>query len=116
MSLLDVNFQEAPYLALILFGFLPSEIWRFLAVAVARQIDEKSELFLLVRSVATVLLVGVVVKIIFVPSPELAAAPVLLRAMSFVVAAAAYFMAGRSVFAAIVAGVATIVGYLSFFG
>lgn len=116
MSLLQSNMQEAPYLALILFAFLPSEVWRFFAVAVARQIDENSEVFLFVRSVATVLLVGVVVKIIFVPSPELAAAPVILRAISFVVAGAAYFVAGRSVFAAIVAGVATIIGYLSWFG
>ena len=56
----------APYLALILLGFLPSEIWRFLSVFIARRIDEELEAFLFVRSVATVLLVGVVVKIVLI--------------------------------------------------
>ena len=110
------NIQDAPYLALIVLGFLPSEIWRVFAVVVARQIDEGSELFLFVRSVATVLLVGVVVKIIFVPSPELAAAPVFLRAASFLVATLVYFATRRSVFAAISCGVGTIIAYLTWFG
>jgi hypothetical protein len=109
MSLFSADPTLAPYLALILFGFLPSEIWRALAVVVARRIDENSELFLFVRSVATVLLVGVVVKIVLLPSRELAAAPVWARGGALAVAAAAFFATRRSVFAAILAGEAVVI-------
>lgn len=109
MSVFSGDPTLAPYLALILLGFLPSEIWRTLSVVVARRLDEDSEWFLFVRSVATVLLVGVVVKIALVPSRELAAAPVLARGAAFIAAAAAFFAARRSVFAAVVAGEAVIV-------
>ena len=43
----------APYLALILFGFLPSEIWRVLGVVLSRGLDERSEILVFVRAVAT---------------------------------------------------------------
>jgi hypothetical protein len=109
MSVFSADPALAPYLALILFGFLPSEIWRALAVVVARRVDEDSELFLFVRSVATVLLVGVVVKIVLLPSRELAAAPVWARGGALAVAAAAFFATRRSVFAAIVAGEAVVI-------
>ena len=109
MSFFSSDPSLAPYLALILLGFLPSEIWRFLSVFIARRIDEESEAFLFVRSVATVLLVGVVVKIVLIPSRELAAVPIWARCAGFVVAAGAFFAARRSVFAAIVAGEAVII-------
>jgi hypothetical protein len=109
MSVFYADPTLAPFLALILFGFLPSEIWRALAVMLARRIDEESELFLFVRSVATVLLVGVVVKIVLLPSRELAAAPVWARGGALTVAAAVFFVTRRSVFAAIVAGEATLI-------
>jgi hypothetical protein len=109
MSIFSDDPTLAPYLALILFGFLPSEVWRALAVVVARRIDENSEAFLFVRSVATVLLVGVVAKIVFLPSRELAAAPVWARCAAFAVAGAAFFAMRRSVFAAVVAGEATVI-------
>jgi hypothetical protein len=99
----------SPYLAVILLGFLPSEIWRWLSVVVAHKIDEDSEIFLAVRSVATALLVGVVLKIVTVPAKELAVVPVWARGAGFVFAAAAFFAFRRSVFAAILAGEAAII-------
>jgi hypothetical protein len=109
MSALTGDPTLTPYLALILLGFLPSEIWRFISVFFARRIDEESEIFLFVRSVATVLLVGVVVKIVLIPSHELAIVPVWARVAAIVVAASAFFATRRSVFAAILAGEAVIV-------
>ena len=109
MSLFSADPAVAPYLALILFGFLPSEFWRLLSVFLARNIDEESEIFRLVRSVATVLLVGVVVKVVLIPSQQLAIVPIWARCAAFVAAAAAFFAARRSVFAAILAGEATII-------
>ncbi len=99
----------APYLALILFGFLPSEVWRTLGVFASRRIDEGSELFLFVRSVATVLLVGVVAKIVLLPSRDLAIVPIWARCVAIGVSMLAFFAGGRSVFVAILAGEAVIV-------
>jgi pilus assembly protein TadC len=104
MSFFSADPALAPYLAVVLLGFLPSEVWRVLSVFLARRIDEESEVFLFVRSVATVLLVGVVVKVVLIPSRELAIVPVWARCGAFAVAMAAFFAARRSVFAAILAG------------
>jgi hypothetical protein len=106
----------SPYLAVILLGFLPSEIWRWLSVVIAHKIDEESELFLAVRSVATALLVGVVMKIVTVPAKELEVAPIWARGAAFVVAGAAFFAFRRSVFAAILAGETAIVAAAWFWG
>ena len=59
--------EMAPYLALILVGFLPNEVWRMLGLLVARGIDESSELMLWVRAVATAVLAGVIAKVTLVP-------------------------------------------------
>jgi hypothetical protein len=113
-----VSFDPAlsPYLAVILLGFLPSEVWRWLSVLVAHRIDEDSEIFRLVRSVATALLVGVVLKIVTTPARELAAVPLYARAGAVVLAAGAFFLFRRSVFAAICAGEAAIVAAAWAFG
>jgi hypothetical protein len=99
----------SPYLALLLLGFLPSEIWRVISVVAARKIDEESELFLFVRSVATVLLVGVVTKIVLLPSQQLAFVPVYARIGAILVAGLGFFASRRSVLTAILAGEATII-------
>ncbi|MCI4677911.1 AzlD domain-containing protein [Rhodoblastus acidophilus] len=109
MTLFSGEPASAPYLALVVIGFLPSEIWRALAVLIARRIDEESEVFLFVRSVATALLVGVVAKIVFAPNPELSVAPAWVRLGAIGAGAAAFFAARRSVFAMIVAGEATLI-------
>ena len=60
--------ELAAYLALILAGFLPSEVWRWLGVVFARGLDEDSEIVVWVRAVATAILAGVIAKLtIFAP-------------------------------------------------
>ena len=54
----------SPYLVLIAAGFLPNEVWRMLGIVVVHGLDERSELVIWVRAVATALLAGVVAKII----------------------------------------------------
>jgi hypothetical protein len=105
-----------PYLAVVLLGFLPSEVWRWLSVVVAHRIDEESEVFLAVRSIATALLVGVVLKIVATPARELANVPMWARSAAIVFAAGAFFTFRRSVFAAILAGEAVIVAGAWFWG
>ena len=42
-----------PYIVLIIVGFLPSEIWRMLGVILARGLDDRSQIIVWVRAVAT---------------------------------------------------------------
>jgi hypothetical protein len=109
MSILGIDGALAPYLILIFFGFLPSEIWRFMSVFVARRIDENSEIFVYVRTIAAVLLVGIVGKLIFTPSGVLALVPLAARLGAVGVGAAAFLTFRRSVLAAVFAGEAAII-------
>jgi Branched-chain amino acid transport protein (AzlD) len=109
MSIFGIDGALAPYLILIFFGFLPSEIWRFMSVFVARRIDENSQIFVYVRTVAAVLLVGIVGKLIFTPSGVLALVPLAARLGAVGVGAAAFLIFRRSVLAAVFAGEAAII-------
>jgi len=114
MTLFGIDGALAPYLMLIFIGFLPSEIWRFMSVFAARRIDENSEIFVYVRTIAAVLLVGIVGKLIFSPSGALAMVPLAARLGALAVGAAAFLAFRRSVLAAVFAGEAAIIaaGYL----
>jgi hypothetical protein len=109
MTIFGIDGALAPYLVLIFVGFLPSEIWRFLSVFVARRIDENSQIFVYVRTVAAVLLVGVVGKLIFAPSGALAMLPLTARLGALVMGAAAFLVFRRSVLAAVFASEAAII-------
>ena len=104
-----------PWIALILFGFLPSEIWRMISVFLARGIDESSPWLAWVRAVATALLAGVVGKLLLAPNGALATLPIWGRIGPLAVGMIAFFLIRRSLFAAIVAGEAAIIaaGYLT---
>ena len=89
-----------PYLALLLFAVLPTEVWRWLAVAFSRRIDANSPALEWVRAVATALLAGIVAKLIVAPPGALAALSVTLGIMLF---------DRRRVLLAVLAGEATLV-------
>ncbi|MDH7794524.1 MULTISPECIES: AzlD domain-containing protein [unclassified Beijerinckia] len=99
-----------PYFALILFGFLPSEVWRMLSVLVGHSIDEKSELLEWVRAVATALLAGVVANILLTPSGALATVPLLARFGAMAIGLTAFALTRRSVIAGVAIGEIAIVG------
>ena len=73
------KFLLEPYVALVLLGFLPSEIWRWLGIALGRGLDEESEIILWVRAVATALVAGVVARIVLFPPGALASVPLGVR-------------------------------------
>jgi hypothetical protein len=93
-----------PYLALLLFAVLPSEIWRWLAVVFARRIDGDSPALDWVRAVATALLAGVVAKLILSPPGALAALPLALRLGALAATLAIVLADRRKVFLAVIAG------------
>jgi hypothetical protein len=99
-----------PYLLLIAFGFLPSEVWRVLAVFLSRGFDERAEILVWVRAVATTLVAGVVAKILFAPTGALVTVPLAWRLGALGAGLAAFFLARRSVMAGVVAGEAALIG------
>jgi hypothetical protein len=104
-----------PYLALVLLGFLPSEVWRWLGMLLGRGLDEDSEIVLWVRAVATALIAGVVARIVLIPPGALATVPLGVRLAAIGCGFLAYLIVRRSPFAGVLAGEAVlIVGALAF--
>jgi len=97
------------YLALVLVGFLPSEVWRWIGVALGRSLDEESEIVLWVRAVATALVAGVVARIVLFPPGGLAGVPAEVRLGAIACGVAGYVLLRRSPFAGLVVGEAALV-------
>ena len=98
------------YLALILVGFLPNEIWRWLGVVFARGLDEDSEIVLWVRAVATAILAGVIAKLTIFAPGVLATVPTSVRLAAVAAGFAAFVLIRRSVFAGVIAGEIALIG------
>jgi hypothetical protein len=95
-----------PYIVMIVGGFLPNEVWRFLGLVAARGIDENSEMLIWVRAVATATLTGVVAKIIIFPPGALAEVPLWMRLAALAIGVAAYLVIRKSVIAGVLIGTA----------
>ena len=98
-----------PYLVLILVGFLPSEVWRWLGIMLGGGLDEESEIILWVRGVATALIAAVVARIIFIPPGTLAGVPLSVRVAALAIGFLAFLLIRRSAFAGVVIGEAVLV-------
>ena len=107
MSALSGEF--AAYLALVLVGFLPNEIWRWLAVIFSRGLDEGAEILVWVRAVATAILAGVIAKLTLFAPGVLATVPMPIRVGAVVVGFLAFLLIRRSVFAGVLAGEAALI-------
>jgi hypothetical protein len=84
-------------------------VWRVLGVFLSQGLDERSEVIVWVRAVATTLLAGVVAKLLISPAGALAAAPLAGRFACLLVGLAAFFLLRRSVLAGIVVGEAALI-------
>ena len=105
-----------PYLALILVGFLPSEVWRWLGVLLGRGLDEQSEIILWVRAVATALVAGVVARIVLFPPGALATVPLTVRLVAIAGGFLAFLLVRRSPLVGVVTGEALLVAGALLFG
>ena len=101
--------ELAAWFALLLVGFLPNEIWRWLGFALARGIDEGSEIIVWVRAVATSVLAAVIAKLIFFAPGALASVPLSVRLIAMTAGFAGFIAFRRSVFAGVVAGEAALI-------
>lgn len=99
----------APYVMLILFGFLPSEVWRIAGVLVGRSIPPDSPLLEWVRLVAMALLAAVVAKLLMAPNGALAAAPIWGRFGGVAAGFAGFFVFRRSLIAGVLCGEAVLI-------
>jgi len=107
--------EYGAYLALILAGFLPNEVWRWLGVIFARGLDEDSEIVLWVRAVATAILAGVIAKLTIFAPGVLATVPTPVRLAAVGIGFLAFIAIRRSVFAGVIAGeIALVAGALLF--
>jgi hypothetical protein len=110
-----MSFAMEPYLALILIGFLPSEVWRWLGIMLGRGLDENSEIILWVRAVATALIAGVVARIVVIPPGALASVPLTVRLVALGGGFLAFLFIRRSAFAGVLVGEALLIaGALAF--
>jgi hypothetical protein len=98
-----------PYLVLILVGFLPSEVWRWLGILMGRGLDENSEIILWVRGVATALIGAVVARIVLIPPGALAAVPLSVRLAAIGIGFVAFLVVRRSSFAGVLVGEAVLI-------
>jgi branched-subunit amino acid transport protein len=105
-----------PYLALVLVGFLPNEVWRWLGLIFARRIDEASELMVWVRAVATAILAGIIAQLVLTPPGALASVPPAIRLCALGLGFLAFLLVRRSVFAGVLVGEASLIGLSLLFG
>ena len=107
--------ELSPYLLLILVGFLPNEIWRWLGLGLVRGLNEKSEIVVLARAVATAILAGVIAKLILFPSGELTSIPLAVRVGAAACGFAAFLVVRRSLLAGVLIGEAVLMAGGFFF-
>jgi Branched-chain amino acid transport protein (AzlD) len=97
-----------PYLVVIVFGFLPTEIWRIIGVFFGQSLDENSEALIWVRMVATALVTAVVFKLVVAPTGALAAIPLVVRVGAVAAGLATMYLAKRSILVGLLAGELTL--------
>jgi Branched-chain amino acid transport protein (AzlD) len=103
-----------PYLFILLAGWLPTDIWRFIGVLIGGRVREDSEALIIVRAVATALVAGVIAQLILYPSGSLAESSIFLRIGAAVAGFLAYLFLGRRVILSVIVAEVILVGGLSF--
>lgn len=104
-------FGDAHAIALLLLaGFLPNEIWRFIGFVVGGRVREDSEVLVWVRAVSAAILAGVIAQILIAPPGVLQSVPPTVRFGAAAVGFVVYLATRKSVFAGVVAGELVVLG------
>jgi branched-subunit amino acid transport protein len=106
----DIAATWWPYLFILLAGWLPTDIWRYLGVLSAGRINEASPLLGLVRAVATGMVAAVIARMVLYPSGALADVPDAIRVGALVAGFLAYLLTGKRILVGILAAEAILVG------
>lgn len=110
MTFTSIDTWWWPYLFILLAGWLPTNMWRYLGVYFAGNIDEKSEALVLVRAIATALVAAVIAKLVLYPEGALAASSQSLRLSAAALGFAAYWFGGKKVYVGVLAGEVLLIG------
>jgi len=96
------------YLALLAVAIFAHEPWRWLGLALGRNIDAGGEVFLWVRAVATALVAGLVMKLVVLPAGALATVPGWVRGAGLLAGLTVFLGLGRSLAAGVASGAAAL--------
>lgn len=105
-----MTYEWWPLAFILIAGWLATDVWRWLGVALGDRLKEESAALDWVKAVATAIIAGVVGKLIVAPTGSLAEAPILLRVAAAVIGWAAFQMRGQSVLVGVLAGEAALLG------
>lgn len=97
------------YLVILGMAMLFHDPWRWLGVALGRDLDMASPLFAWVRSVATALVGGLVMRLTLFPAGALGKLPAGVRVGAFAVGIAVFALTGRKMAPAVLAGAAALI-------
>ncbi len=92
----------APYLFIVVAGWIATDLWRWLGVIAGNKLREDSEALNWVRAVATALVMAVTAKLIVFPTGTLADSPVWLRIGAAALGFIAFLASGQRVFVGVV--------------
>jgi hypothetical protein len=99
-----------PFLFILIAGAAATDVWRFLGVYLGGRVAEDSEALVLVRTIATALVAGVIGDLIVFPSGALAGTSLALRAGAAAAGFIAYLAAGKRMLVGIVVAEAVLIG------
>lgn len=112
MSFDAIDASWWPFVFILLAGWLPTDMWRFLGVYLAGEIRDDAEILVFVRTLATALVAGVIAKLVLYPDGALAQVPILLRISAAALGFAAFQMAGRRIIVGILVAEIVLVSWL----
>lgn len=99
-----------PFLFILLAGWLPTDIWRFLGVLSSGNISEDSKAMQLVKAIATALVAAVIARLVLFPSGSLALVPDAVRLGAMGLGFLAYLVLGRSIVLGLIVAQIVLVG------
>lgn len=99
-----------PYLFIVLAGWLPTGMWRYIGVLSSGSISDDSTAIQLVRCIATALVAAVVARLVLYPTGSLALVPDAARIGGTIAGFLAYYFVGRSIVLGIVVAEAVLLG------
>lgn len=106
----DIAAKWWPYAFILLAGWLPTDMWRWLGVASAGRLDERSPYIAFARTVATALVAAVIGRLVLFPAGTLAEIPTAIRIGALAAGFGAYYWLGRQTLLALLVAEIVLLG------
>lgn len=99
-----------PYVFILLAGWLPTDLWRYLGVLSSGRLDENSPSVAITRTIATGMVAAVIARLVLYPTGSLATIPDVARIGALVTGFVVYLALGKRVLVGILAAEAVLIG------